>query len=70
MRSIKIFTHVVGMMGCVVGAMLCFTLLFPSLAMEYGVTDEGLKAQFILFVGWMFLFAVSMHVYAGEMRKK
>jgi hypothetical protein len=38
--------------------------------MEYGVTDGGLRAQFILFVGWMFLFAVSLHVYAGEMRRK
>jgi hypothetical protein len=38
--------------------------------MEYGVTDESLKAQLIIFVMWLFLFAVSLHVYVGETRSK
>jgi hypothetical protein len=70
MKPFKIYMYIVGTMACLMGLMLCSILLFPSVAMEYGVTDGGLRAQFILFVGWMFLFAVSLHVYAGEMRRK
>jgi hypothetical protein len=70
MTSIKIFTYVVGTMACLSGLLLCSTLLFPSFAMEHGVTDEGLKAQFIIYVMWMALFAVSLHVYVEETRRK
>jgi hypothetical protein len=70
MTTIKIFTHVVGTIACLMGIMLCLILLFPSKAIELGVTDGGLRAQFFLFVGWMFLFAVSLHVYVGEARRK
>ena len=70
MTSIKIFTYVVGMITCVVGALLCFTLLFPSTAIEFGVTDGGLKSLFIMYMMWMLLYAVSMHVYASEARRK
>ena len=69
MTTIKIFTHVVGTIVCMVGALLCFTLLFPGKAMEYGVTDEGLKSLFIMYVMWMALFALSLHVYVGEVRR-
>ena len=70
MKSIKIFTHVVGTITCAIGLMICLIVLFPSIAMGYGVTDESLKAQLIIFVMWLFLFAVSLHVYVGETRRK
>lgn len=70
MTSIKIFTHVVGTMMSVVGMFICLTLCFPGYAMELGMTDDGLKSLFIVFVMWMFLFAVSMHVYAEETRRR
>ena len=54
----------------VVGMLICLTLCFPGYAMELGMTDNGLKSLLIIFVMWMFLFAVSMHVYAEETRKR
>lgn len=71
MKSIYLFTLVVGTMMSVVGILVCLTLCFPGYAMEYlGMTDEGLKSLLIVFVMWMFLFAVSIHVYAEETRKR
>ena len=69
MKSIEIFTIIVGMMMSVVGILICLTLCFPGYAMELGMTDGGLKSLLIIFVMWMFLFAVSMHVYAEETRR-
>jgi hypothetical protein len=70
MKSILFFTLIVGMMMSVVGMLICLTLCFPGYAMELGMTDDGLKSLLIVFVMWMFLFAVSMHVYAEETRKR
>ena len=70
MKSIQIFTFIVGMMMSVIGIMICLVFLFPGYAMELGITDGGLVSLFILFVMWMFLFAVSMHVYAEETRRR
>lgn len=70
MTSIKIFTHVVGTIACVIGGMIAFIFLFPSYAMEQGVTDDSLKSLFIIYVMWMALFAVSLHVYVEETRRK
>lgn len=71
MKSMYLFTLVVGTMMSVVGMLICLTLCFPGYAMEYlGMTDDSLKSLFIIFVMWMFLFAVSMHVYAQETRKR
>ena len=69
MKSIKLFAFVVGMMMSVVGMLICLVIVFPGYAMEFGMTDEGLKSLLIIFVMWMFLFAVSMHVYAEETRR-
>ena len=69
MTTIKMFMLVVGTIACMVGAFLCFTLLFPGKAMEYGVTDEGLKSLFIVFIMWMTLFGLSLQVYVKETRR-
>lgn len=68
MTSLKIFVYVVGTMACIVGGLLSLCLLFPGYAIDHGITDEGLKSLFIMFMMWMFLFAISLHVYVGEMR--
>ena len=70
MKSIYLFTLVVGTMMSVVGMLICLVIVFPGYAMEFGMTDDSLKSLFIIFVMWMFLFAVSMHVYAQETRKR
>jgi hypothetical protein len=70
MKSIKLFTHIVGTIMSVVGMLICLVLFFPGKAIEYGMTDGGLRSLLILFVMWVFLFAVSMHVYAEETRKR
>ncbi len=70
MTTIKIFTHIVGTIACVVGGMLAFIFLFPSFAMDHGITDDSLKSLFIMYVMWMALFALSLHVYVSEVRRK
>lgn len=70
MTSIKIFTYVVGTMACFLGLTLCLIFLFPYQAEELGVTDGGIRSHSIIFIMWMGLFAVSMHVYAQESRRR
>ena len=70
MTSIKIFTHVVGTIACAVGGIIAFIFLFPSYAMEQGITDDSLKSLFIIYVMYLALFAVSLHVYVQETRRR
>lgn len=70
MKSIKIFTHVVGTIACAIGLAIAFIFLFPGYAMELGMEDANLKSLFVSFIIWMGLFAVSLHMYTDETRSK
>ena len=60
MKSIQIFTLIVGSMCVLVGALLFTAFLFPDVATEFGIgSDGGMTSMLIIFLMFCVLFAIS-----------